>query len=172
MLKFVSQKKITASILALALGSAFMLNGCTNATSTAGKVSYFTEGVITDIEHITLDEDYYNTTANTGAGAAAGALVGQLIGHDTKGTLIGAGIGAIVGGAASAIANRTSDGARLTVKTNQGSLIVDQPFSCDYYKGAKIRMINQNNGTVQVQISKNGTWRTAQSGAPRDCTVK
>lgn len=155
---------------ALALGSILILNGCTNPTTTAGKVSYFTEGVITDIEPITLDLEHYNTQGNVGIGAAVGAGLGQIIGGNTESTLIGAGIGALLGGGASAFADRT-EGMRLTVSTNQGLVLVDQPYSCNFYKGAKIRMINSGNNAVQVQVLVNGSYRTAEKNASRDCPL-
>lgn len=159
--------KLTA---ALAFGSMLVLNGCTNPTTTAGKVSYFTEGVITDMEPITLDLEHYQTTNNAAVGAVVGAGLGQLIGGDTEGTLIGAGIGALLGGGASALADR-SEGIRLTVNTNQGLVLVDQPYSCNFYKGAKIRMINSGSNSVQVQVLVNGTYRTAEKGSSRDCPL-
>lgn len=159
--------KLTA---ALALGSMVILNGCTNPTSTAGKVSYFTEGVITDMEPITIDLEHYQTGNNAAVGAVVGAGLGQLIGGDTEGTLIGAGIGALLGGGASALADRT-EGIRLTVNTNQGLVLVDQPYSCNFYKGAKIRMINSGSNAVQVQVLINGTYRTAEKGSSKDCPL-
>ncbi len=163
--------KGTTLALALALTASLVVSGCTNPTSTAGRVSYFTEGVITDIEHISLDLDHYDTKSNAALGAAIGAGAGQIIGDNTESTLIGAGIGAIVAGASSAFMNRTDDGARLTVNTNQGLILVDQPFSCNFKKGARVRMINQDNNNVQVQVLVNGSWRTAEKGSPKDCPL-
>lgn len=159
--------KLTA---ALALGSMLLVNGCTNPTSTAGKVSYFTEGVITDVETITIDLEHYKTEGNVGLGAVLGAGIGQLIGGDTEGTLIGAGIGALIGGGASAFADRT-EGMRLTVSTNQGLILVDQPYSCNFTKGAKIRMINSGSNNVQVQVLVDGTYVTAEKNSSKDCPI-
>lgn len=169
----IKQKKnaLKGAALALILGGSIVASGCTNPTSTAGRVSYFTEGVITDVEYITLDLNKYNTTNSAIVGAAAGAAAGQLIGHDTKGTLIGAGIGALLSAGASAFMDRTSDGARLTVNTNQGLILVDQPFSCNYKKGAKVRLINQSDNTVQVQVLVNGSYRTAETNSPKECSL-
>lgn len=163
--------KKSSTYLAVLLASSVIATGCTNPTSTAGKVSYFTEGVITDIEHITIDLDHYDTKNTAVVGGIAGAAAGQIIGGNTKGTLIGAGIGALLSGAASKLMDRTDDGARLTVNTSQGFITVDQPFSCYYKKGAKVRLINQGNNTVQVQVLHNGHYRTAQKNDPKDCKL-
>lgn len=163
--------KKSSTYLAVLLASSVIATGCTNPTSTAGKVSYFTEGVITDIEHITIDLDHYDTKNTAVVGGIAGAAAGQIIGGNTKGTLIGAGIGALLSGAASKLMDRTDDGARLTVNTSQGFITVDQPFSCYYKKGAKVRLINQGNNTVQVQVLHNGHYRTAQKSDPKDCKL-
>lgn len=155
---------------ALALGSMLLLNGCTNPTSTAGKVSYFTEGEIVDIEQITLDLDHYQTGGNAGIGAVVGAGLGQIIGGDSEATLLGAGIGALIGGGASALADR-QEGMRLTVNTSQGMVIVDQPYSCNFYRGAKVRIINSGTNNVQVQVNIGGQYITAQKGASTDCPL-
>ncbi len=147
------------------------LSGCTNPTSTAGKVSYFTEGVITDLEYITIDLEHYNTQKSAVVGGVAGAAAGQVIGGDTEGTLIGAGIGALLAGAAAAIMDRTDEGIRLTINTNQGLILVDQPYSCTYQKGSKVRLINQSDNTVQVQVLVNGSYRTAQKNKRDECPL-
>ncbi len=172
MLKFIKSKGIIASsVMATVVSASLITTGCSNPTSTAGTVSYFTEGVITDIEHITIDLNHYDTTKSTAAGAMAGAIAGQVIGRNTTGTLIGAGIGALASGAGAILMDRTSDGARLTVNTNQGLILVDQPFSCHFQKGAKIRLINQRNNTVQVQVLVNGSYVTAEKNSPKDCSL-
>ena len=165
------RKHIAKAMVGSVLATALLVTGCTNPTSTAGKVSYFTEGVINDIEYITLDQDHYNTTKTAAVGGVVGAAAGQAIGGNTKATLIGAGIGAIISAGAAMLLDRSDQGARLTVNTNQGLLLVDQPYSCDFKKGAKIRMINQSDGTVQVQVYTNGSYRTAQKGATTDCPL-
>lgn len=147
------------------------LAGCTNPTSTAGKVSYFTEGVITDMEYITIDLDHYNKTNTAVVGGIAGGAAGQIIGGDTKGTLIGAGIGALLAAGAAAFMDRTSDGIRLTINTNQGLVLVDQPYSCTYQKGAKVRLINQSDNTVQLQVLVNGSYITAEKSERNDCPI-
>lgn len=147
------------------------LSGCTNPTSTAGKVSYFTEGVITDLEYITIDLEHYNTQKSAVVGGVAGAAAGQVIGGDTEGTLIGAGIGALLAGAAAAMMDRTDEGIRLTINTNQGLILVDQPYSCTYQKGSKVRLINQSDNTVQVQVLVNGSYRTAQKNKRDECPL-
>lgn len=164
--------KLSAGKLAtaLALSSLLLINGCTNPTSTAGKVSYFTEGVIVDIEHITLDLDHYDTEGNVGVGAIVGAGLGQIFGGNTRSTVIGAGIGAVVGGLASSAADRV-EGMRLTVNTDQGMVIVDQPYSCNFYRGAKIRMINSGSNNVQVQVNVGGQYVTAEKNDSSDCPV-
>lgn len=163
-------KTVIRSALALLL-AASVISGCSNPTSTAGRVSYFTEGVITDLEYVTLDLDHYNTTNSAAAGAIAGAAAGQVIGGNSKSTLIGAGIGALLTGAAAMVMDRTSDGVRLTVNTNQGLILVDQPFSCNFKKGSKVRLINQSDNTVQVQVLVNGSYRTAEKNAPKECPL-
>lgn len=167
-----SAKIARAGLLALTCGVAFNLAGCSSATSTAGKVSYFTEGVITDVEYITIDLNKYDATKTAGVGAAAGAAAGQVIGRNTKSTLIGAGIGAVLAGAGALAADRTDDGARLTVNTSQGLILVDQPFSCNFKVGAKIRMINQGDNTVQVQVLTPNGYVTAQKNYTKDCPLK
>ena len=147
------------------------LSGCTNPTSTAGKVSYFMEGVITDLEYITIDLEHYNTQKSAVVGGVAGAAAGQVIGGDTEGTLIGAGIGALLAGAAAAMMDRTDEGIRLTINTNQGLILVDQPYSCTYQKGSKVRLINQSDNTVQVQVLVNGSYRTAQKNKRDECPL-
>lgn len=159
-----------SGLVALAL-AATTLTGCTNPTSTAGKVSYFTEGVITDMEYITIDLEHYDTQNSAIVGGVAGAALGQIIGGDTEGTLIGAGIGALLAGAGSKVMDRTSDGMRLTINTNQGLILVDQPYSCTYRRGAKVRMINQNDNTVQVQVLVNGSYITAEKSDRNDCPI-
>lgn len=168
---FTAKKLLSCSLLPVVLAGSLITTGCSNPTSTAGKVSYFTEGVITDVEYITIDLNHYNTKNSTIVGGAIGAAAGQIIGGNTKGTLIGAGIGALLSGAASTIMDRTSDGARLTINTNQGFILVDQPFSCYYKPGSKVRLINQNNNTVQVQVLYDGKYRTAEKNAHKDCKI-
>ncbi len=171
MINLKKKNALTATALAVVLGASILASGCSNPTSTAGRVSYFTEGVITDVEYITLDLNKYDTTKTAAVGAAAGAAAGQIWGKDTKSTLIGAGIGALLSAGASALMDRTSDGARLTINTNQGLVLVDQPFSCNYQRGAKVRLINQSDNTVQIQVLVNGTYRTAETNSPKECSL-
>lgn len=168
---FKSKRLLSSTLLASVLAGSLITSGCTNPTSTAGKVSYFTEGVITDVEYITIDLDHYNTKNSAIVGGAIGAAAGQIIGGNTKGTLIGAGIGALLSGVGSKVMDRTTDGARLTINTNQGFILVDQPFSCYYKKGSKVRLINQNDNTVQVQVYYEGSYRTAEKNAHKDCKL-
>ena len=128
-------------------------------------------GVITDLEYITIDLEHYNTQKSAVVGGVAGAAAGQVIGGDTEGTLIGAGIGALLAGAAAAMMDRTDEGIRLTVNTNQGLILVDQPYSCTYQKGSKVRLINQSDNTVQVQVLVNGSYRTAQKNKRDECPL-
>lgn len=171
MRNLLKKRGTVSGALALAVAASLVVSGCTNPTSTAGQVSYFTEGVITDIEYITLDLEHYNTKNTAIVGGAAGAAAGQIIGHNSSSTAIGAGIGALLAVGASALMDRTSDGARLTVNTNQGLIIVDQPYSCNYRKGAKIRLINRSNNTVDVQVLVNGHYKTAQKSQHKDCPL-
>lgn len=172
MRKFFSLKSLTSSsALALVVATAIAATGCSNPTSTAGRTAFFTDGVITDIETIDLDQQKYDKKNSSIAGAAAGAAVGQIIGRDTEGTLLGAGIGALLAYGATNMMDHT-EGLRLTVKTKQGSLIVDQPYSCDVYKGAKVRLINQSNNSVQVQVLKNDVYRTLTTSSSKECSFK
>ena len=129
------------------------------------------KNALTGIEYITLDLNKYDTTKSAAVGAGIGAAAGQIWGKDTESTLIGAGIGALLSAGASALMDRTTDGARLTINTNQGLVLVDQPFSCNYQRGAKVRLINQSDNTVQVQVLVNGTYRTAETNSPKECSL-
>lgn len=171
MFNLLKQNTLKTTAIALILGSSIIASGCTHPTSTAGNVSYFTEGVITDVEYITIDLKRYDTGGNAAVGAAVGAAAGQVLGHNTKSTLIGAGIGALLAAGASKTMDRTSDGARLTINTSKGLVLVDQPFSCYYQPGAQVRLINQSNNTVQVQVMNNGTYRTVETNSPKDCKI-
>ena len=66
------------------LASALAMSGCTQSTGEAGQMSYFTEGVITDIEVIDVSKNRYDSTTNTGVGAAVGAIAGQAIGKTPR----------------------------------------------------------------------------------------
>lgn len=46
---FKSKRLLSSTLLASVLAGSLITSGCTNPTSTAGKVSYFTEGVITSL---------------------------------------------------------------------------------------------------------------------------
>ena len=164
-------KKTFVSIMAPAiLASALFMSGCTTSTGTVGKMSYFTEGVITDIEVIDVKKNNVDTTTNAGLGAATGAIAGQAIGRDTKGTLIGAGIGAVVGLLGSRFAD-SGDGMRLTVNTDNGLVLIDQPYSCLFKINAKVRMIN-NNGSYQLQVFDGEHYRTAVAQSKSKCPIE
>ncbi len=150
-----------------ALLSGAVLSGCSNPTGSAGQMMYFTEGTITHVEVIDLKKNRYNTENTATVGAVGGAVAGQIIGGDTKGTLIGAGIGAIIGGLSAAVADR-GEGLRLTVQTDQGLVLIDQPYSCMLQPGRKIRMINQD-GAYQVQVLDNGVYKTAVAQSSSEC---
>lgn len=152
------------------LASALFISGCTNPTGSVGKMSYFTEGVITDIEVIDVKNNNVDTTTNTGLGAAAGAVAGQAIGRDTKGTLIGAGIGAVVGLLGSKFAD-SGEGMRLTVNTDNGLVLIDQPYSCLFKINSKVRMIN-NNGSYQLQVFDGERYRTAVAQSKSECPIE
>lgn len=164
-------RKTTVKTLLAAgvISSMLMLGACSNTTGSAGQMSYFTEGVITDIEQIDITKNKYDTTKNAGLGAIGGAIAGQAIGHDTKGTVIGAGIGAVIGGLAASIADQ-GDGMRLTVKTDSGLVLVDQPYSCLFKVRSKVRLINQN-GSYQVQVFDGTRYRTATQDSPSKCPL-
>lgn len=159
-----SKSLIGASALTLA----FTLTACTNPTGSAGQSMYFTEGVITDVEVIDIEKNKYDATSTAAIGAIGGAAAGQIIGRDTKGTLIGAGIGAVIGGLGAKIADR-GEGMRLTVQTEEGLLLIDQPYSCDLRPGAHIRMIN-NGGSYQVQVYDGTRYRTAVQSSTSECS--
>lgn len=159
--------KTKASIGAAVISLTFGLTACTNPTGTAGQSMYFTEGVITSVEVIDMQKNHYDATSTAALGAAGGAVAGQIIGHDTKSTLIGAGIGAVVAGLSAKIAD-SGEGMRVTVKTEQGQLLIDQPYSCVLQPGRKVRMIN-NNGSYQLQVFDGSTYRTAVQQSPSEC---
>ncbi len=150
-----------------ALGAAAMLGACTNPVSTAGTTSTLMEGTVTEMEYIDIDSNKYNSDTNTLLGAAAGALIGNLIGDSTTGTLIGAGVGGLAGNLGSQAANR-GNGVRLTVETEDGTLVVDQPFSCLYHVGAKVRLIS-NSTQGSVQVYSNGHYVTATEDSKSSC---
>lgn len=160
-------KVVNLSLLAISVVTAFTLTACTNPTSTAGTSAYFTEGVVKDIEVISIDQKKYDNTKNIGIGAAGGAVLGQIIGGNTKGTLIGAGIGAIIGGGASMIGN-SADGMRLTVDTANGLQLVDTLYSCLIRKNTKIRMVNHKNG-IQIQVLTTSGYKTATADPVSKC---
>lgn len=151
------------------LASALAMSGCTQSTGEAGQMSYFTEGVITDIEVIDVSKNRYDSTTNTGVGAAVGAIAGQAIGKDTKGTLIGAGIGAILG----FFGNHALDngeGMRLTVNTDNGLVLIDQPYSCLFKINSKVRLINRS-GKYQLQVYDGKNYHTAVAQSSSDCPL-
>lgn len=154
---------------ALALSLALVLSGCANPTGTSGQISYFTEGVIKDIEQIDLQKNSYDTKKHAALGAIVGAAAGQLIGGDTKGTLIGAGIGAVAGGVGAMAADQGT-GMRLTVNTSNGLVLIDQPYSCLFKVNAKVRLINQD-GSTQLQVYDGTRYRTATADSPSDCPL-
>lgn len=137
----------------------YIIVGCTNPTSEVGAVSTFTTGVVTDVEVIDIQKNKYDTTTSAIAGAAGGAAIGQIAANDTRGTLIGAGIGAAVAGLSSMALDR-GEGMRVTIETDKGPIIVDQPYSKDIKKGAKVRMINHSSG-MQLQVFDGTTYKTA-----------
>lgn len=163
-------KKTLVSIVAPAvLASALFISGCTTPTGTVGKMSYFTEGVITDVEVIDVQKNNIETSTNTGLGAATGAIAGQVIGRDTESTLIGAGIGAAIGLLGSKFAE-SGEGMRLTVNTDKGLVLIDQPYSCLFKVNARVRMIN-NNGSYQLQVFDGERFRTAVAQSKSECPL-
>ena len=156
--------RITLGCMAAALA---LTTACTNPTGSAGQMSYFTEGVITDVEVIDLAKNRYDSTSTAAMGAAGGAVAGQIIGHDSKSTIIGAGIGAAIGFLSSKLADH-GEGLRLTVRTDQGLVLIDQPYSCQLQVGRKVRMINQD-GSYQVQVFDGSHYVTAVAQSPSDC---
>ncbi len=156
---YIKLKQVKASILAISLGAILSLSACTNSTGSVGQTMYFTTGTIVGIEKIDVKKNNTDTLANTGILAAVGAVAGQLIGKDTKGTLIGAGIGAGAGLLGSYIGDR-GEGMRLSVKTDNGTILLDQPYSCDLKVGKEIRMIKQKDGSTQVQVKNGNSYKT------------
>lgn len=167
---FMHKKTFVSFAGPVLLASAVFMAGCTTPTGTVGKMSYFTEGVITDIEVIDVQKNNIETGTNTGLGAAAGAIAGQAIGRDSKGTLIGAGIGAAVGFLGSKFAE-SGDGMRLTVNTDNGLVLIDQPYSCLFKINSKVRMIN-NNGSYQLQVFDGTRYRTAVAQSKSECPLE
>lgn len=165
--------KHTAKLLAGTTGLVALtaLTACTNPTSTAGSVSRFTNGTIVEMERISIDAERSDTETNSLIGAVIGGIAGNLLNNHTTGTLVGAGAGAIAGNLASRGMNR-EDGVRLTVDTDEGTYLVDQPFSCSYQVGQQVRLINAGGNNAQVQIYENGAYRTVQKNEPRDCPVR
>ena len=162
--------KLTQLSLSLAyIGSALLLNACTNPTSHAGATAEVTEGTIMGIEIVDLDTEHYDTGTNALLGAVAGAAAGQAINHHSKGTLIGAGIGALAAGLASSWGNR-SDGVRLTIDTEIGQMVIDEPFSCLYRKNARVRLLSTDHGG-QIQVLSNGRFITATQQSKSDCPL-
>ncbi|MBO8415392.1 MAG: hypothetical protein IAB19_03300 [Proteobacteria bacterium] len=160
--------KTKASISAAVISLTFGLTACTNPTGSAGQSMYFTEGVITSVEVIdNMQKNRYDATSTAVLGGVGGAAAGQIIGHDTKSTIIGAGIGAVIAGLSAKIADQ-GEGMRVTVKTEQGQLLIDQPYSCLLQPGRKVRMIN-NNGSYQLQVFDGSTYRTAEQQSPSEC---
>lgn len=156
---YIKLKQIKLSVIALSLGTLLSLSACTNSTGSVGQTMYFTTGTIIDIEKIEVTKNNSDTLANTGILAAVGAVAGQLIGKDTKGTLIGAGVGAGAGLLGSYLSDR-GDGMRLTVKTENGTILLDQPYSCELKVGKEIRMIKQSDGSTQVQVKNSNGYKT------------
>ena len=111
------------------LASAVFMAGCTTPTGTVGKMSYFTEGVITDIEVIDVQKNNIETGTNTGLGA------------------------------------------RLTVNTDNGLVLIDQPYSCLFKINSKVRMIN-NNGSYQLQVFDGTRYRTAVAQSKSECPLE
>ncbi len=162
-------KTMPVAVSLICLGSAILLNACTNPTTRAGTVSEFMEGTILGVEVVDMDTDHYDTGTNVLLGALAGAVAGQLINHHSKGTLVGAGIGAAATGLASSWANRT-EGVRLTIDTSSGQMVVDEPFSCLYRKNARVRLISNSN-SGQIQVLSNGHYVTAVQESTSNCPL-
>ena len=147
-----------------------LISGCTNPTTTAGTTSSYMDGTITGIESVDIDTQKYDSGTNTLIGAVGGALIGSLINGHSTGAWVGGTAGALAGGFASSAANRT-DGVRLTIDTYSGTLVVDEPFSCMYDKGAKVRLISNGNYS-QIQVLSNGKYITAGNDDRSACPIK
>lgn len=157
----------TITVMAATLG---LLCGCTNPTTTAGTTSSSIDGIITGVESVDIDTQKYDSGSNALIGAVGGAIIGSLINGHSTGAWVGGTAGALAGGFASSAANRT-DGVRLTIDTYSGTLVVDEPFSCLYDKGAKVRLIS-NGSTSQIQVLNNGKYVTAGNDDRAKCPVK
>lgn len=160
--------KFTKTLLtATAISSTLILTACTNELTTAGNVSSYFNGTITDMEAIDINTENYDKNTNMLLGAAAGALLGNLINGKSTGTLVGAAVGGLAGHGLSKVGNR-KDGVRLSIDSDNGPLVVDMPFSCKYAIGKKVRLVSgSSRGAVMVKI--NGHWQTATQDAYSKC---
>lgn len=156
------------SLLSVSALCALMLNACTNPTGTAGTMNSSYKGTIHGIEVIDLDEQKYNTSTNALLGGIAGAVIGNLFTKNSTGTLVGAAAGAATGGLGSAGLNR-SEGLRLSISSENGDVLVDVPFNCNYKVGQKIRIVGSGNSGAQVQYYSNGSYHTATSQKTSAC---
>jgi outer membrane lipoprotein SlyB len=155
-----------SSALAIA-AAAFIAAGCTNPTGTAGTANAYYTGKITGIEVVDLDTNKYDTTTNTVVGAVGGAILGQLFNKHTSGTLVGAGLGAAAGNLGSKALNR-SEGLRISIDSENGPMMVDVPFNCNYKVGQKVRVVTSSTGS-QLQVYRNGAYRTAVNQKTSAC---
>ncbi len=141
--------------------------GCTNPTTTAGSTSTVYDGTITGVELVDMDTGNQDSSTNGMLGLVAGAVAGNLINGHTGGTLAGAGLGMLAGSGLSMVANR-KDGARLSVDTDAGPMIVDMPFSCSYKIGTKVRLASS--GSKAFVMVKNGEhYITPKEDSPDKC---
>ena len=152
----------------LIIGGAVSLSGCTASSTTAGQVSMFEDGEITGATMIDMRTRKYDSFRNSVLCSIGGAIIGNLIGGHTGSTVAGAGLGFLAGNAGTELANRSSDGLRLEVMTENGSYMLDEPFSCDLKPGTRIRVIQGGEG-ADVQVWRDGAFRTPTDTGESDC---
>ncbi len=156
------------SALTVAAICSMLLSACTNPTGTAGSMNSTYRGTLHAIEVIDLDEQKYNTSTNAMLGGLAGAVLGNIISKNSTGTWVGAAAGAAVGGLGSMGMNR-SEGLRLSVDSENGDVIIDVPFNCNYKVGQTLRIVGSGNSGVQVQYYANGAYHTASAQSTSQC---
>ncbi len=141
--------------------------GCSNPTTTAGSSNTVYDGTITGVELVDMDTSKQDTSTNSMIGLVAGAVAGNLINGHTGGTLAGAGLGMLAGSGVSMIANR-KNGARLSVDTDAGPMIVDLPFSCRYEVGKKVRLASSSTKAF-VMVKEGEHYITPEEDSPDKC---
>ena len=160
------------AVLSCCLLSACASSGTTSASggaSAAGSASDYLEGEIAGVEIVDIDPDLSDNSGTIMLGALGGAMLGQILTGKSSGTLLGTGLGAAVAGIGTSLALRM-DGVRLTIDTDLGRLTEDKPFSCLYRKGAKVRLVSNNQGG-EIQVLDNGSYVAAAPENSSNCAL-